>query len=288
MPSGSSRTDISVNELGAFLRARRARLQPHDVGLTDPSRRRVPGLRRDEVADLAGISESYYSRLEQGQAGVVSDGVLQAVARVLRLTEDERSHLLHLARPATLARRAAKPERVSEATRRLLNGMPDLGAAIVGRRTDVLAWNVLGHQLLAAQLAPDAPDDPERRPNLARLLFLDPHGRDLYVDWSREARDVVSYLRLAVDLHPDDDALRSLIAELTRKDQVFTDLWDEHPVSDCKTDDRELRHPLVGAVTASQQLLRLAEDPGQRLLLLAPAPGESADRVAFLRRLSGG
>lgn len=155
--------------LGEFLRSRRARLRPEDVGMQPlPTRRRVPGLRREELAQLAGVSVDYYVRLEQGRGSHVSDAVLDAVANALRLADDERAHLRDLARPRRAARRPAPPRQVRPQLRQLLTAMSDVPAFVVGRRTDVLAWNALGAALIA-----DFPALPPRERNFARLVLLD-------------------------------------------------------------------------------------------------------------------
>src|SRR5579871_5389754 len=161
------------SELGGFLKSRRAALRPEEVGITpDPTRRRVTGLRREELAMLANVSITHYTRLEQGRANGVSDGLLEAVARTLRLTDDETVHLKDLARPAGGPPRPA-PARAAQASpsaRQLLGAMTDIPALLLDRRDDVLAWNHMGHALLAGHLAPGSPETPATRPNLIRML----------------------------------------------------------------------------------------------------------------------
>ncbi|MFJ3787932.1 helix-turn-helix domain-containing protein [Kitasatospora sp. NPDC090091] len=277
-----------LGDLGAFLRTRRARLQPEDVGLVAyGTRRRVPGLRREELAQLAGVSITYYTRLEQGQSRNVSDEVLDAVARALRLDADEHAHLRNLARPARAAKgRAAaeRPERVRPAVRQLIGAMADVPAVVVGRRNEVLAWNPLGHALLAGHLDPAAPDRPADRPNLSRLLFLDPRTRALYPRWETEARAQVAFLRLAAGRHPNDRQLAELIGELSMKSAEFAALWSGHPVHDCLFGTKELRHPVVGGLVLSFEALPLPEAAGHRMLLFSAEPGSSAE--AGLRLLA--
>jgi transcriptional regulator with XRE-family HTH domain len=246
-------------QLGEFLHARRARLRPQDVGLsTYGDRRRVPGLRREEIALLAGVSASYYTRLEQGQSLSASAEVLDAIARALGLDEHERNHLHDLA--GTTKRRGAArrppPERVSAATSDLVNALADVPAIVTGRRSDVLAWNRTGHALFAGHLDPTSPDRPADRPNMAKLVFLDAHTRELYVDWPSKARAVVGNLRLVVGQHPDDSLLASLIGELTMKSPEFVAMWADHRVQACDLAAYEMRHPLVGRLTVTQQTLR--------------------------------
>lgn len=275
---------MTYTSLGEFLRARRAQLDPHDVGLTMFSgRRRVAGLRREELAQLAGVSVSYYTRLEQGQSVNASDAVLDALAAALRLDDHERRHLhtLATARP----RRAAKvpAERVDPLTRELLESLTDLPALVVGLRMDVLAWNPLGHALLAGHIDPEAVHRPAQRPNLARMLFLDNHTRDLYVDWHRKARAVVGNLRMVAGTHPDDPALAALIGELSMKSPEFVALWRDHRVKPCEADAYELRHPTLGTVTVTQHNLVVARATGQSVAIVTATPGSSsADTLDLL------
>jgi transcriptional regulator with XRE-family HTH domain len=279
---------VVMTELGEFLRSRRSQLTPADVGLTRwGDRRRVPGLRREEVAQLAGVSVTYYTRLEQGQSRNASDAVLDALARVLLLTDDEQSHLRTLARPARTIRRPARPERVRRGTALVLDAVRDAPALILGLRTEILAWNRLGHALIAPHLGFDAPSRPgPERPTMGRLLVLDPHTRGIYVHWRRKLEDLVSYLRLASGQHPDDEALTSLIGELCVKSEEFASMWARHRVRDCGPAVREYRHPLVGDLSLAEEVLRLPDDPGQRLVVLAAEPGSpTAERLALLASL---
>ncbi|WP_435888860.1 helix-turn-helix domain-containing protein [Streptomyces niveus] len=209
-------------DLGAFLRSRRALLRPEDAGLPayGSSRRRVPGLRREELAQLAGVSAGYYTRLEQGQSPNASDSVLDAVARVLRLDDDERAHLYSLARPRPKApRREAEPERVRPGVRNMIRSFADVPALVLGRFGDILDWNRAAHALLAGHLDIGSPDRPGDRPNIARLVFLDPHTRELYGasdgGWARKARATVADLRLIAGRFPDDPGLTGLVGERT-------------------------------------------------------------------------
>jgi len=272
--------------LGEFLRARRARVGPDDVGLrTYPGRRRVAGLRREELAQLAGVSVSYYTRLEQGQSSNASPAVLDALARALRLDDHERTHLHELAAQRPRTQRRPPAERVSGPTRDLLRVLGAAPTMVLGRRTDVLAWNPLGHALLAGHLDPSAPGRPAERPNLARMLFLDPHTRDLYVDWPRKARAVVGNLRLVAGRHPEDAALAALVGELSMKSPEFVALWGDHRVRPCEADSYALRHPLVGELTVTQQILTPAREPEQSVLVVTTADGSaSAHGLALLAR----
>ncbi|MFI0940874.1 helix-turn-helix domain-containing protein [Streptomyces sp. NPDC021020] len=267
--------------LGDFLHARRSQLRPQDVGVpTYGERRRVPGLRREEIALLAGVSASYYTRLEQGESPSASPEVLDALARALLLDESERRYLHDLAgagRRRARGRRPA-PERVPEPTRQLLDVLGDVPAIVLGRRSDVLAWNVQGHALFAGHLDPGAPEQPGQRPNMARLVFLDPHVRELYADWPGKARAVVGSLRLAAGQHPQDAALHTLVGELSSRSGDFASLWADHRIKACTVADYEMRHPLVGPLTVTQQTL--SSGPGPAVVVATTAPG-SPSRAAL-------
>ncbi|CAO5257678.1 helix-turn-helix domain-containing protein [Frankia sp. AgKG'84/4] len=276
-----------MTELGEFLRSRRSLLTPAQVGLDRPGdRRRVPGLRREELAQLAGVSVTYYTRLEQGQSRNASDAVLDALARVLRLSDDEQAHLRTLARPGRGSRRVSRAERVRPGVLMLLESLRDVPALVLGRRTDILAWNRLGHALIAGHVDVAAPAQAATRPNIARLVLLDPHTRELYANWRRKVDDVVSYLRLSSGQHPDDEQLTSLIGELCVNSPEFAATWARHQVRDCSPGVREYRHPLVGELSLFEEVLRLQDDAGVRLAVLSPEPGSaSAERLALLASL---
>ncbi|RAJ41880.1 helix-turn-helix protein [Kitasatospora sp. SolWspMP-SS2h] len=277
--------------LGDFLRNRRARLRPEDAGLTPyPNRRRVPGLRREELAMLAGVSVTYYTRLEQGHSANASDGVLDALARALRLTGDERAHLYDLARPARAGRTPQdRPAKVRPATRHLIDAMPQVPAVVLDRGNDVLAWNALGHALLAGHLDPTGPDRPADRPNLTRLLFLDPHTRELHARWEEDAKVAVAALRLAVGRHPQDRRLAHLVGQLAIQSPEFAALWARHPVRDCAVGSKSFRHPLVGPMELHFESLPLSDGTTHRVLLYGAAPDSpSAAALALLSRSSRG
>ena len=169
----------------------------------------------------------------------------------------------------------------------LLRTLDHAPAMVLGRRTDVLAWNELGHLLLAEHLDHQAPDRPADRPNLTRMLFLDPRTRDLYADWERKARAVVGNLRLVAGRHPEDALLASLIGELSMKSPEFVTLWQDHRVRPCEADEYELRHPLVGTLTVAQQILRLARTPDQSVTVVTTKDGSSSqDAIKLLARLA--
>ncbi|MFJ2909967.1 helix-turn-helix domain-containing protein [Streptomyces sp. NPDC087228] len=277
--------------LGAFLQARRARLRPEDVGLRDfGPRRRVAGLRREELAQLAGVSVSYYTRLEQGLSRGASAEVLDAIARALLLDDHERAHLDRLAGAArhTPRVRRPRPEKLADETRDLLRAVDGVPAIVLGRRTDVLAWNTLGHALLAGHLDFRGPDDPARRPNMSRMLFLDLHCQELYADWKRKVRAVVGNLHIAVGRHPEDPLLAELIGELTMKSPEFVALWGDHRVEPCDAASYELHHPVVGTVTVTQQTLSIARSPEQMLIVCTTPAGSSSEEALALLRQAGG
>ncbi|MFI6869673.1 helix-turn-helix transcriptional regulator [Nocardia sp. NPDC050406] len=248
-------------ELGEFLRSRRARLRPEEVGLVDHgARRRVPGLRREELALLAGVSVDHYVRLEQGRTLHFSESVLDAVARALRLNPVERDHLYRLARPWSGAETPGE-QQVRPGLRRLLDAAAGVPAYIVGRGTAVLGWN-----RLAAALITDFGALPPRERNLARLVFLDEGMRELYEDWPAKAADVVAYLRLDAARNPNDAGIAALIDELCRGSAEFRRLWERHELKD-KTHGRYVyRHPVVGKIDLGFETLRLPDDPDQALV----------------------
>jgi len=269
-------------QLGDFLQARRAQVQPEQIGLaTYDQRRRVPGLRREELAQLAGVSASYYTRLEQGVSLNASAEILDAIARALGLDETETAHLHALANvpKRRTADRRPPPERVTAATLQLLSALGQTPAIVTGRRGDVLAWNRMGHALFAGHLPVDGLQRSGERPNMARLVFLDAHTRELYADWPSKARAVVGNLRLTVAQHPNDPLLAALIGELTMKSSEFADLWADHRIQACAVAVYEMRHPLVGAVTLNQQTLLSPGANGQSIVVAtaeAGSPSESA------------
>ncbi|MEU5079414.1 MULTISPECIES: helix-turn-helix transcriptional regulator [Streptomyces] len=264
-------------ELSQFLRSRRARLTPADVGLTTYGPRRVPGLRREELAQLAGVSVEYYVRLEQGRNPHVSDGVLDAVGRALRLDADERAYLRGLARPDR-ARPDAAPaaEAVRPALRRLVDAQPG-PAYVCGHLTQVLAWNPL-----AAAVFGDFGDLPPERRTFAHLVFLDERYRALLGDsLPAKAEATVAFLRMGVGRYPDDPALASLIGTLAMKSEEFAALWARQDVRDKGPGRHTLRHPLVGALALDFEVLHTSE-PGQVLVSYLPAPGTGAEEALGL------
>jgi transcriptional regulator with XRE-family HTH domain len=278
--------DPGSSPLGAFLRASRDRVTPEQVGLRSyDDQRRVAGLRREEVAMLAGVSPSYYARLEQGHARHASAQVLDSVASALRLNPAERAHLHSLAGagPRRPARRRPATERADPALLELLTSLGGVPALVLGRRSDVLAWNPLGHALLASHLDDAAPLEPSTRPNMASLVFGDDETRTLYADWEAKARAVVGNLRLTAGRHPEDAALAGLVESLRATSPEFADLWADQRVQPCATAVYALHHPLVGDLVVTQQTLRAVDAPGQTLVThTVPVGSRSAEALMLL------
>lgn len=275
-----------TSELGDFLRAGRARLDPAELGVRSHGQRRVPGLRREELAQLAGVSHTYYTRLEQGHSTNASDSVLDALARALRLDPDERLHLHNLARPgAGRTRATARPEQVRPQTRQLAEAIRDVAVLIVDRRNDVLAWNQLGHALLAGHLDPTSPQRPADRPNLLRMLFLDPHTRELHDHWNEEARRAVASLRLVTGQYPDDPPLAELVGELAIRSPEFAALWARHRVHNCTHGTKYYRHPSVGPFELAFTVMQTADGSGHRMLMMSAEPDSPAQTALRLLTL---
>lgn len=254
--------------LGEFLRAKRAELQPAQTQLAAfGSRRRVKGLRREELAQLAGVSVSYYTRLEQGHSRHASDEVLLALANALQLRVTETEHLLDLARSKTNSgpHAAAGLETPDRRSLDMLGFITDRPAVLLGRRNDVLGWNSLGHALIAPHLPFDAPAHEMRRPSLPRMLFLDPVFCGLFADWETEAADYVAYLRFITGKYPRDAALTSLVGELLIKDEDFSRLWATGRVGECISGTKPLLHPAIGELCVDFQLWAQSSNPEHRI-----------------------
>ncbi|GAA2660945.1 helix-turn-helix transcriptional regulator [Streptomyces vastus] len=267
-------------ELSEFLRTRRARLKPEDVGLPDYGRyRRVPGLRREELAQLAGVSVAYYTRLEQGNGRHVSAEVLDAIARALRLSDAEHAHLTHLAKPKQQKKKpASRAQQVRGPLRTLLDTMDGVPAILVGRRSDILAWN-----RMAAAVFGDWAELPAREQNWARLVFLRPEYRDLFVDWEHKASDVVSQLRMDAGSHPDDPRLSALVGELSVKSEEFRRLWATHDVKERCHGIQRLHHPLVGELDLRLESFHQADAHEQMLVTYHAEPNSpSAEALRLL------
>lgn len=259
--------------LGDFLRSRRARLRPADVGIAATGRRRVPGLRREEVARLAGLGTDCYVRLERGRGRQVSRTVLDALGRALRLDPTELAHLHDLARPPQVTAGHRQP--IRDSVRHLLDGMRDVPAIVVDHRMVIVAANSLGVAVFGLT------DDPATW-DPARQLFLGPHARTLFPDWLADARTVTAELRLRVARHPDDRWLTSLIGELSIKSEEFRKLWAGDEVRETSHGRKRLNHAVVGELTFTYERLALADDE-QSLLAYTADPGSpTAERLALL------
>ncbi|MET4921737.1 helix-turn-helix transcriptional regulator [Streptomyces sp. PSRA5] len=268
-------------EIREFLRTRRARITPDQAGLAPhPGARRVPGLRREEVARLAGVSVDYYVRLERGRTQGVSRIVLEAVARALRLDDTERAHLFALARPTDARARRDRPlgpQRVHPVVYGALDALA-VPAMVLGRRMDILAANRLGSAVFT-----DFQTRPHRERNFARFVFLDEAARTLYADWETIAGDCVATLHLYAGRHPDDPRLAQLTGELSLRSDTFRRMWAAHDVLAHTTGTKRLRHPLVGDLTLDYVVLAVEGDPDQTLVILTPEPASpSAEALARL------
>jgi transcriptional regulator with XRE-family HTH domain len=239
-------------------------------------------LRREELALLAGVSASYYSRLEQGQSSNASPEVLDAIAAALRLDAAERRHLHELAagRQRRPTGRRPAPERVTPAVRQLMAALGEVPTLVLGRHSDVLAWNRAGHALFAGHLDAGGPQRPEQRPNMARLVFLDAHTRALYADWAGKARTVVGTLRMISGQYPDDPALAALIGELSVNSPQFAAMWADHRVKAGGEVVYEMRHPLVGTMNVTQQSLRTEQ--GQQIVVATTEVGSPSHAAMTL------
>ncbi|MEH0554103.1 helix-turn-helix domain-containing protein [Streptomyces sp. B21-101] len=260
-------SDAHLNELGQFLKLRRAELSPRTVGLPDTGGRRVPGLRREEVALLASISTDYYTRLEQGRIQP-SVSLLAALAQVLRLADDQRDHLFEL-----VGRRSARPRRraapkVHAQLRRLLDDLTVCPGVVIGRRMDILAWNPLASALLT-----DFEKVPEDKRNCVRILFTEPSMRTLCADWRAAARGCVSHLRMTAAASPDDPRLTGLVGELSVQDKDFGRWWGSSHVASRGRGMKRFHHPLVGELVLDRDTFTCGSDPDQELVVWTAEPG---------------
>jgi transcriptional regulator with XRE-family HTH domain len=264
------------DEAKAFLASRRAKITPEQAGLSNYSRsRRVPGLRRSEVADLAGVSVEYYAQLERGNLAGVSDSVLDALARALQLDEAEREHLRDLARAAGPARRSGRrppAQQVRPSVARMLRGMTEVPAIVQNGRLDVLATNPLAQALYAPAFA-----DPARPANLARFTFLNPHARTLWGDWAGVADDTVAMLRTEAGRDPFDKELTDMVGELSTRSEEFRVRWAAHDVRVHRTGLKHIQHPIVGDLHLAYEVMELSADPGLALVVYSAAEGSPDD-----------
>jgi transcriptional regulator with XRE-family HTH domain len=265
-------------ELREFLRSRRARVTPARAGLpAPPAGRRVPGLRREEVAQLAGVSVDRYVRLERGRAGQVSEAVLDAVARALCLTDAERTHLYAVARPAASRRRPMRTQMVRPGLKRVLDTLTDVPALILGRRLDVLAANPLARAFYT-----DFDALAVRDRNMVRFMFLDPAARALFRNWPAAARDTVASLHLYAGQHPHDPELIDLAGELSVLDADFRRWWAAHDVAGHGFGRKEYHHPVVGDLALEYEALSPVGETDQTLGLHTAEPGSPSEHALNL------
>jgi transcriptional regulator with XRE-family HTH domain len=270
----TGRNDVR-SEIREFLASRRAKITPEQAGLPDyGGNRRVPGLRRAEVAILAGVSPDYYVRLERGNLSGVSDSVLEALARALQLDEAERTYLFDLARAANTAprtRRRPTTQRVRPGVQQLLDAMTEAAAFVRNGRLDILAANRLGHALYAPVF-----DNPARPANLARFAFLDPRATELYPDWEGAANTTVALLRTEAGRDPYDRALSDLVGELATRSETFGTRWAAHNVRLHQTGVKHFHHPVVGDLSLAFEAMPLPADAGLTLTAYSAEPGSAS------------
>ena len=272
-------------EVREFLMSRRAKITPETAGLPAGGNRRVPGLRRSEVATLAGVSVEYYSRLERGTIAGASSSVLESLARALQLDDTERAHLLDLARAADGIPASGRPRRRSAkatASRHSLTwalaAITDAVAFVRDSHQDLLATNALGRAFYSPVIG-----DGGRTPNLARFQFLDPASRDFYPDWELFAEMCVAIMRAEAGRDPHDKALQDLVGELSTRSDTFRTLWAAHNVRTHGTGTKRFHHPVVGELTLAYEELAVTADPGTILMIYTAEPGSpSAERLRLL------
>ena len=268
--TGSDTTRLA--ELGAFLKSRRARLRPNEIGLPNGSRRRTPGLRREEVAQLAGVGLTWYTWLEQGRDIRVSPLVLTAVSRVLQLEPTERTHLFQLAGHEPPP--GCTDEVVRSAHRRVLEVWDPFPAVISGRRWDTLAWNRGAEAVFG-----DYTRFPEEQRNMLTLMFLDPDRRKLYLDWEEQAARSVAAFRAEAAPYLDEPPFQALISELRESSPDFARLWDRRDVHGRTDGLKRLRHPRFGRMDLEHTIYQITDQPGLRLMLYTAAPGSRELRI---------
>lgn len=266
------------NELGDFLKARRALVSPRQAGLPEDEPRRVLGLRRQEVAALAGVSADYYSRLEQGRERHPSDQVLRAISRALQLDTHATEHLASLARPSGAAPDAAGLRDASEGTMRIVNNVVHAPALIISPALDILAMNTRAQALYS---------DFSEVDNLAYMVFLDPVARQFYAEWDDVARDTARNLRAMSVSFRDDPRVAEVVGELTIQSDVFTFVWMQHDVRPRTSGTKRFRHSQVGDINLQYDSFAVGGAPGQQLLIYSGDPGSAdADGLELLARLA--
>lgn len=267
-----------ANDIAEFLTSRRAKLTPEQVGLPTYGPRRVKGLRREEVASLAGVSVEYYKRLERGQASGVSDGVLEALAAALRLDDAERAHLHDLARAVTpmAPKRRRTVQRVRPVVQQIVDAM-GTPAIVRNSRVDYLSANALGRALYAPLF-----ESREQPANSARFTFLDPAAHDFYADWERAAKDLVAHLRSEAGRNPYDKNLSDLVGELSTRSPEFRTWWAAHNVRYHQTGVKRLHHPLVGDLELAYEVMELSADAGLTISTYSAEAGSRSQQALDL------
>src|SRR5574337_29270 len=270
------------NDIGEFLSTRRAKISPQQAGLATYGRRRVPGLRREEVAMLAGVSTDYYAKLERGNLAGVSNGVLDAVARALQLDDAEQAHLRDLASSANASPRSHRPTppalKVRPAVQHILDGMTEVPAFVRNCRLDVLAATRLGYALYSPAYA-----DPARPVNLARFAFLDNRSRDFYPNCDDAANTAVALLRTEAGRNPYDRGLTDLVGELVTRSDTFRTRWAAHNVRLHRSGTKRFHHPVVGDLNLAFEAMELSADTGLTMTAYTAEPGSpSADALTLL------
>jgi transcriptional regulator with XRE-family HTH domain len=269
------------SEIREFLTSRRAKITPDQVGLPHYGARRVPGLRREEVAVLAGVSVPYYTRLERGDMSGVSESVLDALGRALQLDEAERAHLFDLARAAQPTgappRRQQTKQRVRPVVQQILDAITGAAALVGNDRLDILGANALGRALFSEMFV-----GPARPANFARFVFLDSRAHDFYRDWDRAATDTVAILRSAAGRDPHNRALSDLVGELSTRSVDFRTRWAAHNVRIHRTAVKHLHHPVVGDLSLNFESLDLAADPGLTISSYTAEPGSRSEEALNL------
>ncbi|PSL08044.1 transcriptional regulator with XRE-family HTH domain [Haloactinopolyspora alba] len=266
------------SELGSYLSARRARVTPDEVNLPVSGFRRVPGLRREEVAMLAGVSVDYYTRLEQGRERTPSDQVVDALAAVLRLDADGRQHLFRLAGLSPRAPKAAVPDRVDPSLLELMDAWPNNPAIVYNRAFDVLASNAIGDALF---------HDWAHSRNLMHVVFTDAAARTFYQDWREVARNSVAGFRLSHGTAPDDPRIRQVLTELLDQSPEFAELWARHDARGKALEHKRFLHHRVGPLTLTMQTFDVRSSPGQELVVYHAEPASpSSDALALLGTLA--
>lgn len=279
----------SHGAISDFLTTRRAKLTPEQVGLPDfGGRRRVPGLRREEVALVAGMSSEYYKRLERGNATGVSEAVIDGVSRALQLDEAEHAHLQDLIRAANAGarphqrRRPVATSQLTSGMRQTIDAMSTVPVFVQNGRLDAVATNALGRALFSEML-----DDVSPPANAARFIFLDARAQTFYRHWDAQARQIVAVLRAEAGRSPHDRRLTDLVGQLSTRSELFRKLWAAHDVREHRTGLKNVHHPVVGDLDLTFQAMDLASDRGLQMIVFSAEPGSAThDRLQLLANLT--